>query len=200
MVNKKILGLITIFLAGAMLATPLVLAEPWDYPKNNDKFQTYNAVVVVDWFGQVYNFERAPPVEGKYPNLIVISWEEIMLDHTIIVGENEYNLGEDFEYTGFAVLTVWDPIPGPPGDFPTGSKVSFDVKYMYTFLPASGIEGTISMHAKATAESFDDVTIPGAMLVTSMEGTGDLINVNIKATGGADIGVTHNGIVSGWPE
>jgi hypothetical protein len=200
MVNKKILGLVAIFLAGAMLATPLVSAKPWENPKNNEKFQTYTAVVVADWFGQVYNVELVPPMEGKYPNLAVISWEEKMLDHTITVGENEYNLGEDFEYTGFAVLTVWDPLPVPPGNFPPGSKISFDVKYMYTFLPASGIEGTISMHAIATAESFDDVTIPGAMFVASMQGTGDLINVNIKATGGADIGVTHNGIVSGWPE
>jgi len=116
------------------------------------------------------------------------------------VGLN-FNTHTHFTYNGHLTWTIYAPempLATPPYLTPC-RMITLDVKYSYTFLAASGIEGTINMHAMARGETIADLLGPGDMLITSMQGTGDLKNVNIKATT-AGGGVTHMGIVSGWPD
>ena len=40
--NKKTLAIITALLVLSMTLTPLALAKPWEYPKNNEKFQSFH--------------------------------------------------------------------------------------------------------------------------------------------------------------
>jgi len=194
--NKKILLALTAFLIIAMMATPLALAKPWTNLKNNDKFQTFSVTLVPNVgniLAAVANPEYIPLEEN--PNKIIYTWiEEPMTAYTIDVGSNSYSLGTDFEYTGVAVLTqIGAPFIPNPAMFNilVGSKeTKFRVNYKYDFSAVEGgIDGTLEMLA-ITAN-------PRGMHIRSLRGTGDLQNVQIQATG---VGMTHTGIVIGWPE
>lgn len=195
-IKREILLSATIFLLVAILATPMVSGLSWE-PKNNEKFQSFETSI-----GSiaVTNVELKYSPSEDAPNLIVISTDEIMTNYQITIdGSKTYIQDTDFTYSGHQTWMLYNP--ELPLDFPyyltPVRMLSLDVKYSYTFLPASGIEGTINMHSITKGESIADLLASGAMLITSMEGTGDLQNVNIKATT-AEGG--HSGIVSGWPE
>jgi len=194
--NKKILVSFTAFLIVAMMLTPLALANSWD-PKNNDKFQSFDTVFT---FGPGSNYVNIFNPFEEVPNKVVQTYDENMLTYTITVGVNSYEFGTDFVYDGQVALTIWDPeVPlAIPAFYTPCRKMAITVKYTYTFLPASGIEGTIKMLAISKGETVADLMAPGAMQITSLQGTDSLQNINIKATGGG--GLTHTGIVSGWPE
>jgi hypothetical protein len=77
------------------------------------------------------------------------------------------------------------------------------VDYSYEFLPASGLTGTIYLHAVSVGGNY-------GMMISSLYGTGDFEGVQIRATGGA-ISISppvsppiysygHSGWVYGWPE
>jgi hypothetical protein len=180
----------------AMMLTPLALAQRIEL-KNNDKFKTFE-VELTTAPGDNVEMEFIPSEDN--PRKIIGSHDENMAEYKITVDGTEYLLGVDFTYTGYASWTIWEPVMPlviPPILSP-GRMVTLDVKYMYTFLPASGIEGTIKMHAKGTSEgSLVNMLINEEMMITSLQGTGDLQNVNIQAVGG--LGPSHRGIVSGWP-
>lgn len=194
--NKKILVSLVVLLILSISLTPLAFAKTW-MEKNNEKFEVFQvdlATVLEPANTMVVGPEDAP-------NKIMFSRVEEMTLYEITVGSKTYSLAEGhFQYDGFIVYTVWDPVlpVAIPWILTPGRQVLFDVKYMYTFLPASGIEGAIEMHAIGSGESLADVFTPGTMIITSQQGTGDLQNVNIKASGGAVHG--HEGLVSGWPD
>ena len=192
--NKKILVTLTVLLAVAMMLTPFAAAKRIDL-RNNNKFETFTVALTT---GPGFNSDLEYIPNEVNPNKIVGSHDETMLAYTITVDGTDYILDVDFEYTGHASWTIWDPvIPlAIPPIFSAGRVFVLDVKYMYTFLPASGIDGTIKIHAKGMGESVLDMLANEDFMITSLQGTGDLQNVNIKAVGG--IGY-HRGIVSGWP-
>ena len=193
---KKFAVILPFLLLILMAITPFALARNLEL-KNNDKFEVFQVDLATN-LGDV-NMKVIGPEDS--PNKIVFSKVEELTLYEITVGTKTYSLAEGhFTYTGFIVYTVWDPVlpVATPFIMTPGRMVHFDVKYMYTFLSASGIEGTIEMHAIAQGETLADVFTPGTMIITSQQGTGDLQNVNIKATAGATHG--HEGIVSGWPE
>jgi len=197
-VNKKILLAFTSFLIVAMMATPLALALSWE-PKNNSKFQSFDVTATL--LGGTNQEQRFVPSEDA-PNIVFISADEVMENYQITIdGTRTYLQDTHFTYNGHLTWTLYAPelpLQAPPYLTPC-RMLTLDVKYSYTFLPASGIEGTINMHAMARGETITDLLGPGDMLITSMQGTGDLKNVNIKATT-AGGGVAHMGIVSGWPD
>ena len=197
--NKKILVTFASLFVISVLVTPLAIALPWE-PKNNEKFQTFET----SFFPNIDNIMNAAanpkytPSEDK-PNKIVYSWaEEPMAAYTIMVGGNTYFLHDDFEYTGFAVLTqIGAPFadsPLLPGMLVGDKQSNFRVDYMYDFGPDDGnpetLDGTIQMLA-ITAKD-------GVMHIRSVRGTGDLQNVQIQATGSGVY--AHLGVVLGWPE
>jgi len=187
--NKKVLGIVLTLLFVAMLATPLVSAVPWNYPKNNDKFQSFETTLGIDPLPILFADWEFVPSEEK-PNKLIISWVENMLSYEIKIGETSYYLDTDFVYSGVAVCTVWDPILDPPSPLPQGRIRHFRVDYMYDFSAVEGgIDGTIEMLALSRL---------GEMSIRSLRGTGDLQNVQIMATGAPPLG--HVGIVLGWPE
>ena len=187
--NNKILVSFTAFLIVAIMLTPLALAKPWTAPKNNAKFKPFSAVVVPGASLRVV--EYIPSEEN--PNKIVNSWvEEPMTAYFITVDTVTYSLGTDFEYTGFAVYTaIGDEFTPNAFGLLQGDKVNhFRVEYMYDFIDGpSGIDGTLQMLAITSSSE--------GMHIRSLQGTGDLQNVQIQATAA---GLTHTGIVSGWPE
>ena len=64
-----------------------------------------------------------------------------------------------------------------------------------------GIDGTLRMRATWRSDDFFSFVTPGSFKITSLEGTGDLQNVNVKATNTiAEAGSAHLGTVIGWPE
>lgn len=179
-----------------MMATPLVAGLSWE-PKNNEKFQSFETTLTL---AGVTNTEIKYSPSEDAPNKVVISADENMVNYQITIdGSKTYIQGTDFIYSGHLTWVLFDP--EMPLAFPyyltPARMLSLDVKYSYTFLPASGIEGTINMHAIAKGEIITDLFGPGAMLITSMKGTGDLQNVNIKATNAVG---GHMGTVLGWPE
>ena len=186
--NKKILGLIVALLAVALMLTPLAIAKPWT-PKNNIKFETFAVSLVPGGGPRVVEYI---PSQAN-PNKIITSWvEEPMTAYTITVGGVPYSLGVDFEYVGVAVYTAIGKEFAPNAfGLLAGDKVNhFRVDYMYTFIDGpSGIDGTLEMLAITSSS--------GGMAIRSLRGTGDLQNVQIMATAA---GLTHIGIVSGWPD
>ena len=194
-IRREILLVATTFFLVAVLAIPMVSGLSWE-PKNNEKFQSFETTLTAG----VTNVEiKYSPSEDE-PNKVVISADESMSNYQIIIdGSKTYIQDVDFVYNGHLTWMLFDPeLPlALPYYLTPARMLSLDVRYSYTFLPASGIEGTINMHAIAKGETIADLFAPGEMLITSLEGTGDLQNVNIKAT--AAVG-GHMGIVSGWPE
>lgn len=205
--NKKIFGIIVSLLAVSLLVTPLALAKPWNYPKNNPKFEQYGVTYSFDWSN--YMMAAAGLEEAK--KVIVTFEEQPTPNYQIRIGEagpgqRVYNHTIDFVYSGVATLTVWNPVLPyvfDPNDvlgtfFVQGSKQHFRVEYMYDFSAVpGGLEGTLTLVAITSGNS---LVLGGdkPMHIFSTMGTGDFKNVNVQATAGPD--ATHMGIVSGWPE
>jgi hypothetical protein len=69
---------------------------------------------------------------------------------------------------------------------------------MYDFGDGDGgLDGTLTMLALITGNTVFLSEEMKPMWITSLQGTGDFKNVNIKAT---SVAPYHVGIVSGWPE
>ena len=201
--NRKIL-LAVLTLVVVLLATPFVSAKPWEYPKNNDKFETFYvegtfSILLFD----AANREYLPSFDNA--KLIVITFEESMLTYEITVDGTPYTLaGGDFTYSGSAKFMYFDPIFSDPDTkqiVAAYSKAVCFVDYMYDFGDdGNGPDGTISMRY---------VVNNGANNINSLAGTGDFKNVQIKATAWTELDfvsippkvlIFHEGIVSGWPE
>jgi hypothetical protein len=195
--NRKILFSSLCLMMIALMLTPFAFGERIEL-KNNDKFKPFEVQLTTGGATNV-EVDFIPSVDQC--NKVSGSYDEIMAAYTITVDGTEYDLNDDFLYTGHATWTIWDPeLPlAVPSLYTPGSKILFDVKYMYDFSAvADGIDGTIEMHARGIGESIFDIILNGKMFISSMQGTGDLKNVVIQAIGVAGPG--HIGIVSGWPE
>jgi hypothetical protein len=198
--NKKILVFAVLLLVLPLCTTMFAQASPIK-DKNNDKFETFqvlgkgsfSASLTGDW-------QYIPSLEQC--NKVVVSWDEVMTKMLIMVDGNTYLMGTDFTYTGRATIIVYDPVfTSPPPVVALsihGRMMHSQVDYEYTFLPASGIVGTLRMQAIIAGQG--DVL---SYSISSLSGTGDLKNVQIKATSMPQTGTynfAHNGIVIGWPE
>jgi hypothetical protein len=187
-----------------MAATPLVMAQPWE-PKNNPKFETFyvnQQSSLAPYLAALANAKYIPAEEN--PNLLIIGpyEDQQIASGTINVGDNTYVEGIDYEYTGMSTYQVWRPTGDFFAVYPLGDLMMFKVEYMYDFEDdGEGIDGTIRMRATWLSDDFFSFVTPGSFKITSLEGTGDLQNVNIKATNTvASVGSAHLGIVIGWPE
>lgn len=201
--NKKVLVMAVALMAVAMLATPLVGAVPWTYPRNNDKFQTYGVTGTCKFSVWMNGEHEFIPSKDKV-NMLIISGDETFITYDITVGSNIYHLGTDFAYTGhfeyiFYDVTAWNPNL-PPYTWPSEYRAEhMIVDYVFDFSAFSdGIEGTLRLRAESNQ---------GGLFINSLAGTGDLQNVQIKATilpatplGKGIYQIGHAGIVSGWPE
>lgn len=198
--NKKILVMVVALLVCSMMLTPFALAKPWNSPKKNAKFQTFDVTATFIIFDAIDGDHQYIPSSEKV-NKLIISWDESFFTHELSVGENTYKLFDDFLYTGTATWIFYDPVFDEADEdklFPTGwSDVHSKIDYMYNFSTVqNGIEGTLQMryvHNKGTSN------------INSLAGTGDLQNVQIKATAWNNytapiFNVFHEGIVSGWPD
>ncbi len=196
--KRKIFLATTLVLVVAMLLTPFAVAKSWE-PKNNEKFESF-AVTAIGIGPSNVEIKYSPSEDA--PNLVVETADENMQNYQITIdGSKTYVQDVDFTYSGHQTWMLFSPqmpIAAPIYLTPVRMMI-LDVKYSYTFLPASGIEGTIYMHAIAKGETIVDLVSPGGMLITSLDGTGDFRNVNIKATS-AGGGIAHIGTVIGWPE
>ena len=201
--NRKIL-LIIAALSAVLLATPLVSAVPWIYPKNNEKFQAYQAVGTFSVLDMVFGDHEYIPSFEKV-NKLIISFDEPHLTHEITVGGNTYQLGTDFLMTDCLTNAVfYEPVFDDPAKLlpitPDGYRFEHDLVYWtidFSAIPG-GIEGTLRMQLVATNEE--------NTFINNLAGTGDLQNVQIKATASVSyvppltLSALHVGIVSGWPE
>lgn len=207
--NKKVLIMAVALMAVAMLATPLVSAKPWEYPKNNAKFEEFGVTFGFDWQGFIMA-EYAATAGLEDAEKVVVICPETPTTYQIMVGEagpgqRVYNLGEDFTYSGQMTFTVFDPVlpyafdpSNPVGTLFIGGRMQhFRVDYMYDFSAVpEGLDGTITMVALVTGNG---LVLGGdhPMFITSIKGTGDFQNVQIKATA---VPPNHMGVVTGWPE
>lgn len=203
-------------LAVVMLATPLVAAKPWTYPKTNPKFEEYGVTYGFDWANLIgANYAATAGLEEA--NKVVIVYDEIAVSYQIRIGEagpeqRIYNLWDpiaetgDFTYSGVGTITVWDPVlpyAFDPDDvlgtlFVNGRKQHFRVDYTYDFSAVpGGLDGTITYVALISGNSFI-LNGDKPMHIFDTKCTGDFQNVQVQATAGA--GGTHMGVVSGWPE
>ena len=203
MVNK-IFGVSVVLIILSIASTPLVMAQPWE-PKNNSKFETFyvnQQASLSPYLAAMANTKYIPSEEK--PNLLIIGpyEDQQIVFCTITVGDNIYVAGEDFEYTCTSTYEVWRPTGEFFAVYPLGDLMLFKVEYMYDFgHDGNGIDGTIRMRATWRSDDFFSFVTPGSFKITSLEGTGDLQNVNIKATNTvADVGSAHLGTVIGWPE
>ena len=200
--NKKVLGIaLTIFFL-AMMATPLVSAFPWTNPKNNEKFQTWQALGTFD-FRYIINGDHQYIPSIEKINKHVNTFTDPHDTHEITVDGYTYLLGTDFLYTeGLAILTFIGPVYADPSSplYPIETRVSLmRVYWTYDFsaIPG-GIEGTLRMQL---------VDNQGKEFVNSLAGTGHLRNVQVKATASDSfstppptVHTLHVGTVSGWPD
>ena len=187
-----------------MTFTPLVMAQPWE-PKKNPKFETFYAnqqILLAPYLKALTNAKYIPSEEE--PNLLIIGpyEDQQIVFGTIKVGDKMYVEGVDYEYTGMSTYEVWRPIGEFFAVYPLGDIMMFKVEYMYDFGDdGEGIDGTLRMRATWRSDDFFSFVTPGSFKITSLEGTGDLQNVNVKATNTiAEAGSAHLGTVIGWPE
>jgi hypothetical protein len=200
--SKKIISLILICLIVAMSAVTLAKADPLG-DKNNDKFQAY-AVTAKFSFSKALlsaDFDWVP--SQTKTNVMTIEYDEQFIQYDITIGTHTYKLGIDFEYAGHAKYVYFEPVFGTTYGlyYPISYRSQYHViDYMFDFSACpGGLEGTLNMRAMFSSNG-------GEMDINSLAGTGDLQNVQIKAThAGASTtkGVTtaeHAGYVLGWPE
>jgi hypothetical protein len=195
-VNRKLLGVFAALMVAGLLATPVVSAKPWE-EKNNEKFQSFLATFVFDeTFAQNLELNYKPSEDE--PNIIVATWEENYLDYSISIDGLTYQLGADFERTGYVKRTAigapfiyypFDVTGAPFGSIITHSRVEFT--FDFSAVPG-GIDGTLEMLSLWNVHG-ETVEIS----IRSLRGTGDLQNVQILATSGP---MTIEGIVIGWPD
>jgi hypothetical protein len=186
--RKKNLAILTIILAISITITPFALAKPWEYPKNNDKFQSFS--VTLNGVLPSYENEFKPNEENK--NVIVQRWGNNIIEYEIVIDDNwHYLLGDDFEYDQQCVHTaIGFPFINMGGmGYYLGAKSNhLRIEYTFDFTDGDGIEGKLEMLM---------VDNNGIISIRSLSGTGDLRNVQIMATS-SGLG-SHGGIVLGWP-
>ena len=205
--KKAVLVIFVALMAVAMLAIPIVSAVPLK-EKNNGKFQTFHVYFKVNAFTFIAGEHDYIPSKDNV-NKLTVNGPESFIQYDLTVGSKTYKQGVDFIYTGhfeyiFYDVTAWLTIPGilpaylwpADGGYRTNHLV---VDYMYEFLPASGIDGTVQLRAIKNGSE--------GMAINSLAGTGDLQNVQIKAVVTSDVAIggglyeaTHDGTVVGWPE
>jgi hypothetical protein len=180
-----------------MMLVSFASALSWE-EKNNQKFESFEVYLTTNIHD--VSVEYIPSMEK--PNKIVMSWNEDMPTYNIVVGGTSYFLGTDFDYFGKAVYTVWRPTGElhPILGVPLGEIMELKVNYMYDFRDYGGIDGTINMYADIRMTDWTDFFTGQTMHITSLSCTGDLQNVNIKATNGGTGNPSHIGTVIGWPE
>jgi hypothetical protein len=122
---------------------------------------------------------------------------ENMTNYRLVIGDETYVMGTDFTYDG--IIKIRNPIAEP--------YLFMNVKYTYTFLPISGIDGALKMEADMTYWPATDTTPPVFEGNMKGYGTGDLRGVVVKAEPGSAIidpefgpALTHVGKVYGWPD
>jgi hypothetical protein len=202
MIRKVILVSLVVLMLLITVA-PVMATQPkvWD-EKNNPKFETFQVFGHGSFSVSLNpnNWQYIPSKEQC--NKVIISWDEVFAAMQIIVDGHPYVMGTDFTYTGHATMIFYDPVLPPPAPgYPfqiVARMENSQIDYKYTFLPASGIDGTVRMQA-----IFKD----GFYSISSLSGTGDLQNVQIKATSYTaglpshtpSWNLGHIGIVSGWP-
>jgi hypothetical protein len=202
-VNRKIL-FIVMALSAVLFVTPLASAFPWTYPNNNEKFQAYQAIGTFSILDVVSGDHKYIPSFEKV-NKLVISYDEPHLTHEIAVDGNTYQLGADFLMTECLTIAVfYDPVFDDPAKLypivPNGYRFEHNLVYWTIDFSAfpGGIEGELKMQLVATGEENH--------LINSLWGTGDLQNVQIRATATLTfsppytLNAIHTGIVAGWPE
>jgi hypothetical protein len=210
--NRKMFLAPIIVLLLLIAIAPVMATQPkvWD-EKNNDKFETFQVLARGSFSASLNpnNWQYIPSLEEC--NKVIVSWDEVMTAMEIGVDGNTYVMGTDFTYEGRATYIFYDPVfPSPPPVIPftiASRHFTSQVDYEYTFLPASGIEGTIRMQA-IFKEGEPSSFLGGDYSISSLSGTGDLQNVQIKATTNntglpphtPSWNIGHWGIVSGWPE
>jgi hypothetical protein len=205
--NRKILVFAVTLLLLPLCTTMFAQASPIK-DKNNDKFETFQVFGHGSFSVSLNpnNWQYIPSKE-QY-NKVIVSWDEVFTGMQIIVAGHIYNWPTDFTYTGRATWIFYDPVfPSPPPVIPfsiTDFRIRHSqVDYEYTFLPASGIVGTIRMQAIIAGQG-DALSYS----ISSLSGTGDLQNVQIKATSYTTglpphtptWNLGHTGTVIGWPE
>jgi hypothetical protein len=171
---------------------------------SNEKFQAYQAVGTFSVLDMVFGDHEYIPSFEKV-NKLIISFDEPHLTHEITVGGNTYQLGTDFLMTDCLTNAVFcEPVFDDPAKLlpiiPDGYRFEHDLVYWtidFSAIPG-GIEGTLRMQLVATNEE--------NTFINNLAGTGDLQNVQIKATASVSyvppltLSALHVGIVSGWPE
>lgn len=187
--EKKSLVIITAILAISIAITPFALAKPWEYPKNNEKFQSFSVTLG----GVLPSYENEFKPNEENTNVIVQRWGNNINYYEIVIGGNwHYLLGVDFEYDQQCVHTaIGFPFINMGGiGYYLGAKSNhLRIEYTFDFTDGDGIEGTLEMLM---------VDNNGMISIRSLSGTGDLRNVQIMATA-AGMG-SHAGIVIGWPD
>jgi hypothetical protein len=126
----------------------------------------------------------------------------------VMVGGTTYVLGEDFTYEAFRLLKGENVNPDAvsPADF-VWSHIDISVWTTITFLPGSGIDGTIQYQLRIEYMFEPPGTFAGFTLRLKGHGTGDLKGAIFNAEGGPLImhgaglvtAATHEGTVTGWP-
>ena len=174
--NKKVLGFALAFVFLAILATPFALAKSTDYPKNNEKFQSFEVNLIATLPTDSQTTFKPNMIN---PNIMVQTFGNNLVYNEIVIGETRsYLMDTHFDYSQSCKLTTIIAS--------AKSVYHFVIRYEYDFIEAtSGIDGTLEM-------LFVDSTI------RSLRGTGDLQNVQIIATA-PEMG-SHVGVVLGWPD
>ena len=194
----KIITLIFALMLIAMALAPFSVALNWEPKNNTEKFQIFEVLAAP---AKPLNQELEFIPSEEAPNKVVAIYNENMPKYTIIIGDYIYKLGVDFAYTSSVKLTLWEPtmplLPALP--LTPSREIAFTIKYLLDFSAfPNGIEGTLEMQLIAKGDTIFNCQAPGAMTISSLKGTGDLQNVNIKATSNG--GFTQIGVVSGWPD
>lgn len=201
--KRKCLALFVAILLFSMLTTQLAMASSYE-EKNNPKFKTFEVnqrQSLIPYFAALSNPTYIQS-EDKPLRLIIGPYEDQIIECSIKVDGIEYIEGVDFDYFGSSTYEVWRPTGESfMGIYPLGDLMLFKVEYTYDFgEDGQGIDGKINMLATWLSDDFFSFISPGSFKITSIDGTGDLQNVNIKATNGlAAVGSAHVGTLIGWP-
>jgi hypothetical protein len=194
--NKEVLVMAVALMAVAMLATPLVSAVP-GAPKSNEKFQTWHYEKTMNILLLGASFQYIPSFDVV--NRLVISWTAGFLTYEITVGGKTYKQGVDFECVdvfteNYYIKPVFlDPGKHMVAEAQTGG-LRADTTFDFSVYPG-GIEGTLHIL---------EIGNEGGHYTNSLEGTGDLRNVQVKGVWTNSLAfpiltVYDDGTVIGWP-
>jgi hypothetical protein len=164
-----------------LLATPFVSAVP-GAPKNNGKFLTWHYTKTVNFVLDVIvggDHQYIPSFEDV--NRLVISTDAGFLSYEITVGSNTYYQGVDFDCVDvFSTMYFIKPVFDNPAQlYPAESQSSglrVDTTFDFDAYPG-GIEGALHIREIGAAGAEEG----GATYTFSLEGTGDLQNVQVNA-------------------